>query len=140
MDSNAFSSPINSSVQENLIKVIGIGSGGCGIVRFIRQVRLENISFATYDANVIALDKYEDISIEIQFSKILFIIAYMDEVIGMETIPVIARVAKELNVTTVGILIIPPSYDTTDGKILEQNKSIKNVMQYTDSLQIRFRT
>lgn len=59
----------------------------------------------------------------------------MDEVIGMETIPVIARVAKELNVTTVGILIIPPSYDTTDGKILEQNKS-KNVMQYTDSLQI----
>lgn len=125
MDSNAFSSPINSSVQENLIKVIGIGSGGCGIVRFIRQVRLENISFATYDANVIALDKYEDISIEIQFSKILFIIAYMDEVIGMETIPVIARVAKELNVTTVGILIIPPSYDTTDGKILEQNKSIK---------------
>ena len=136
MDSNAFSSPINSSVQENLIKVIGIGSGGCGIVRFIRQVRLENISFATYDANVIALDKYEDISIEIQFSKILFIIAYMDEVIGMETIPVIARVAKELNVTTVGILIIPPSYDTTDGKILEQNKSIKNVMQYTDSLQI----
>ena len=136
MDSNAFSSPINSSVQENLIKVIGIGSGGCGIVRFIRQARLENISFATYDANVIALDKYEDISIEIQFSKILFIIAYMDEVIGMETIPVIARVAKELNVTTVGILIIPPSYDTTDGKILEQNKSIKNVMQYTDSLQI----
>ena len=128
MDSNAFSSPINSSVQENLIKVIGIGSGGCGIVRFIRQVRLENISFATYDANVIALDKYEDISIEIQFSKILFIIAYMDEVIGMETIPVIARVAKELNVTTVGILIIPPSYDTTDGKILEQNKSIKNVI------------
>ena len=101
MDSNAFSSPINSSVQENLIKVIGIGSGGCGIVRFIRQVRLENISFATYDANVIALDKYEDISIEIQFSKILFIIAYMDEVIGMETIPVIARVAKDLNVTTV---------------------------------------
>lgn len=128
MDSNAFSSPINSSVQENLIKVIGIGSGGCGIVRFIRQVRLENISFATYDANVIALDKYEDIFMEIQFSKILFIIAYMDEVIGMETIPVIARVAKELNVTTVGILIIPPSYDTTDGKILEQNKSIKNVM------------
>lgn len=125
MDSNAFSSPINSSVQENLIKVIGIGSGGCGIVRFIRQVRLENISFATYDANVIALDKYEDIFMEIQFSKILFIIAYMDEVIGMETIPVIARVAKELNVTTVGILIIPPSYDTTDGKILEQNKSIK---------------
>ena len=136
MDSNAFSSPINSSVQENLIKVIGIGSGGCGIVRFIRQVRLENISFATYDANVIALDKYEDIFMEIQFSKILFIIAYMDEVLGMETIPVIARVAKELNVTTVGILIIPPSYDTTDGKILEQNKSIKNVMQYTDSLQI----
>ena len=78
----------------------------------------------------------KSISIEIQFSKILFIIAYMDEVIGMETIPVIARVAKELNVTTVGILIIPPSYDTTDGKILEQNKSIKNVMQYTDSLQI----
>ena len=136
MDSNAFSSPINSSVQENLIKVIGIGSGGCGIVRFIRQARLENISFATYDANVIALDKYEDIFMEIQFSKILFIIAYMDEVIGMETIPVIARVAKELNVTTVRILIIPPSYDTTDGKILEQNKSIKNVMQYTDSLQI----
>ena len=129
MDSNAFSSPINSSVQENLIKVIGIGSGGCGIVRFIRQVRLENISFATYDANVIALDKYEDIFMEIQFSKILFIIAYMDEVIGMETIPVIARVAKELNVTTVGILIIPPSYDTTDGKILAQNKSIKNEMQ-----------
>ena len=66
MDSNAFSSPINSSVQENLIKVIGIGSGGCDIVRFIRQARLGNISFATYDANVIALDKYEDISIEIQ--------------------------------------------------------------------------
>ena len=49
---------------------------------------------------------------------------------------IIARGLHGEELQTVGILIIPPSYDTTDGKILEQNKSIKNVMQYTDSLQI----
>ena len=117
-----------ASVKTNIIKVIGVGGGGCNAVNSMYNKGIHDVAFVVCNTdgkalgdsqvpNKLQLGKdglgaAEESINEIKSmlndgTKMVFITAGMGGGTGTGAAPVIAKVAKELDILTVGIVTIP---------------------------------
>jgi len=124
------------SYHKSIIKVVGVGGGGCKAVNYMFQSRLVNVSYALCHSYP---DLYGDSLVKKQIllgkrfdghnpdgfqkdaeereseirsmlndgTKICVIVAGMGGGIGTGAAPVIARISKELGLLTIGIVTLP---------------------------------
>ena len=128
--------------KHNIIKVIGVGGGGCNAVKHMYELNMSDVSFAVCNTDADALshspvqkrlqlgidglgvggdpkkgrDETEKSIGEIKEvlndgTKMVFITTGLGGGTGTGGAPVIARVAKEMGILTVGIVTIPFLYE-----------------------------
>ena len=131
-----FPGPIEDQMQ-NIIKVIGVGGGGCNAVRNMYREGVQGVSFAVCNTDSASL-KSSPIPVKIQLgeglgaggrpevgkseaessldmietlfdsqTKMVFVTATMGGGTGTGAAPVVARVAKEKGLLTIGVVTIP---------------------------------
>jgi cell division protein FtsZ len=129
--------PVDWTTSNSIIKVIGVGGGGCNAVNYMYKQRIEGCTFVVANTDSQALDKC-DVPLKIkmgtlgagtdptigrnaalnaqdEISKILFdentemlfITAGMGGGTGTGAAPVIASMAKKKDILTVGVVTIP---------------------------------
>lgn len=134
--------PINLEFQEeNLIKVIGVGGGGCNAVNYLYDQHVDGISFLVCNTDRMALAKssvpahlqlgpgwgaggepgkaagYADQNRQLihdalnDGTQMLFLAAGMGGGTGTGASPVVAEVAREMGILTVGIVTIPFEFE-----------------------------
>ena len=123
---------------DSIIKVIGVGGGGCNAVNYMYNQRIEGCTFIVCNTDSQALNKC-DVPVKIQLgeglgagtdptagrnaaldsqreieekvlggrTEMLFITAGMGGGTGTGAAPVIAKIAKEKRILTVGVVTIP---------------------------------
>ena len=133
---------INIDVQPNsIIKVMGIGGGGCNAVNFLYRQNVQDISFLVCNTDRQALEK-SPVPSKLQLGKglgaggnpdtarnaaeesrenirqalddgtqMLFITAGMGGGTGTGASPVVAEIARSLNILTVAIVTIPFAFE-----------------------------
>lgn len=144
-----------------VIKVIGLGGGGNNAVDYMLKSEVEGVDFicANTDAQALARslapiriqigknglgaganpdrgreaaeEDIEQIKEHIKDADMLFITAGMGGGTGTGSAPVVARLAKEMGILTVGVVSKPFSFERR-GAIAE--KGIEELSQYVDSL------
>ena len=134
--------PLDIEIQDNpIIKVMGIGGGGCNAVNYMFKQNVGDVSFMVCNTDKQALVN-SDIPTKLQLgpglgaggrpekaqelaeqnrekikealndgTKMLFITAGMGGGTGTGASPVIAQVAKEMEILTVGIVTIPFAFE-----------------------------
>lgn len=160
---NKFESPSESDDKDTIIKVIGVGGGGNNAVNHMYRQGIKNVSFVVCNTDRQALihspvptqvqignglgagNKPEvakeaaekDIEkIEALFqdnTKMVFITAGMGGGTGTGASPVVARVAKERGLLTIGIVTIPFAFEGPR-KIMKAIKGAQEVAKYVDAL------
>ena len=167
-----FAETINYDMQEimthigEVIKVIGIGGGGCNAVHGMMNSGVKNVEFicANTDAKALsrnkahhllqlghgltrglgagsqpevgkksAMEDREKIATLLKNTDMLFIAAGMGGGTGTGAAPVIADIAKSMNILTVGVVTKPFSYEGEKRKRIAE-KGIEELKQYVDSL------
>lgn len=151
------------TTSPTIIKVIGVGGGGGNAVTHMYEQDIKDVSFALCNTDSQALKKSpvpiklqigeglgagndpekarsaaeESIAEITQLlndgTKMVFITAGMGGGTGTGAAPVIARVAKELGVLTVGIVTIPFRFEGKR-KILKALEGVEEVGKYVDAL------
>ncbi|MHC1705967.1 MAG: cell division protein FtsZ [Bacteroidales bacterium] len=151
----------------SIIKVIGVGGGGCNAVNHMFNQGIQGVDFiiCNTDAQSLnlspipikiqlgssltegrgagslpsvgrnaALENIEDIRKQLERNtKMLFITAGMGGGTGTGAAPVIASVAKELNILTVGIVTIPFNFEGSKRR-KQAEEGIKELREHVDSL------
>lgn len=156
--------PVTIDAAEiRLIKVLGVGGGGCNAVNYMYKQGIKDVSFMVCNSDNMALEKmdvpskfqigpglgaggkpevakqYADESRErlkqelSDGTKMVFITAGMGGGTGTGASPVVAEVAQELDILTVGIVTIPFAFE---GKraIRKALRGIAQLAQHTDAL------
>ena len=146
-----------------ILKVIGVGGGGCNAVRNMYDEGIDGVSFAVCntDSKVLA---NSPVPVKLQLgeglgaganpevgrseaesneedirrllndnTKMVFITAGMGGGTGTGAAPVVARVAKELGILTVAIVTIP-FYFERKRKIIKALKGVEELRQYVDAM------
>jgi cell division protein FtsZ len=149
-----------------IIRVIGVGGGGCNTVNQMAQFGIEGVDFicantdrdhlerciptsqlqlgaaitrglgAGSDPSVGRAAAEEDrdrIRDMIEGTDLLFITAGMGGGTGTGAAPVIAQIAKELNVLTVGVVTKPFAFENKK-RLLVAMKGMEELRQFVDSL------
>ena len=137
MDENLITLPLEGITEETIIKVIGVGGGGCNAVHYMQRQGIKDVSFLVCNTDRQVLVK-SSVTSKLQLgpglgaggdpetarqyaeesrehirealnggTQMLFITAGMGGGTGTGAAPVIARVSKELGILTVGIVTIP---------------------------------
>jgi cell division protein FtsZ len=153
--------------ETSIIKVIGVGGGGCNAVNHMFNEGIQGVDFiiCNTDAQSLnlspipvkvqlgasltegrgagslpsvgrnaALENIEDIRRQLERNtKMLFITAGMGGGTGTGAAPVIASVARELNILTVGIVTIPFNFEGSKRR-KQAEEGIKELRQHVDSL------
>lgn len=144
-----------------VIKVIGLGGGGNNAVDFMLKSEVEGVDFicANTDAQALARSEapiriqigqnglgaganpdrgreaaeedIEQIKEHIKDADMLFITAGMGGGTGTGSAPVVAKLAKELGILTVGVVSKPFSFERRDAVA---SKGIEELSSYVDSL------
>ena len=147
----------------NIIKVIGVGGGGCNAVRNMFNEGIEGVSLAVCntDSKVLA---NSPVPVKLQLgeglgagadpevgrseaesneddihklfeddTKMVFITAGMGGGTGTGAAPVIARIAKEKGILTVAIITIP-FYFERKRKIIKALKGVDELRKYVDAM------
>ena len=152
--------------SNQIIKVIGVGGGGCNAVHNMYREGIVNVSFAVCntDSQILAkspvpvklqlgetglgaggkpeVGKQEAINTKEQIRKLFddntkmcFITAAMGGGTGTGAAPVIASVAKNLGILTIGIVTIPFFFEKRR-KIIKALKGVEEMRKNVDSLLI----
>ena len=159
-----FDTPIVDQMQ-NIIKVIGVGGGGCNAVRNMYNEGVQGVSFAVCNTDSASL-KNSPVPVKIllgeglgagarpevgraeaessidtiehlldDHTKMVFVTATMGGGTGTGAAPVIARVAKEKGLLTIGVVTIP-FYFEHRRKIIKALKGVDELRQNVDALLI----
>ncbi|MCQ2343831.1 MAG: cell division FtsZ family protein [Paludibacteraceae bacterium] len=144
------------------VKVIGVGGGGCNAVENLYKRGLDGVSYAVCNTDIISLqaccvptrlaigdigagdipekgyeaaEKYEEEIRKVlkDDAKMLFITAGMGGGTGSGASLVVARIARELDLLTVGIVTIPFAFEGKH-KINKAYKWIKKMEQFVDAM------
>ena len=129
--------PVDWTTPDSIIKVIGVGGGGCNAVNYMYKQRIEGCTFIVANTDFQALEKC-DVPLKIKMgmlgagtnptegrnaalnsqdlisktlfddhTEMLFITAGMGGGTGTGAAPVIAAMAKKKGILTVGVVTIP---------------------------------
>lgn len=152
--------------SKDIIKVIGVGGGGCNAVRNMYNEGIVNVTFAVCNTDSQSLSK-SPVPVKIQLgdtglgaganpekgreaaeksvdnikhllddgTKMVFVTAGMGGGTGTGAAPVIASVAKEKGILTVGIVTIPFSFEKKQ-KIIKALKGVEEMRKNVDTLLI----
>ena len=158
--------PLDIEIQDNpIIKVMGIGGGGCNAVNYMFKQNVSDVSFMVCNTDKQALVN-SDIPTKLQLgpglgaggrpekaqelaeqnrekikealndgTKMLFITAGMGGGTGTGASPVIAQVAKEMEILTVGIVTIPFAFEGQP-KIKKAMKGLAKLADCVDAILI----
>lgn len=154
---------LDKDPRNTVIKVIGVGGGGGNAVQYMVDQGADGIEFiaantdhqalAMNKAHVLlqlgesglgaganpevgakaAVDSAERIRDAVSGAHLLFITAGMGGGTGTGAAPVIAKIAKEEGILTVGVVTKPFSYEGTP-RMTRAEKGIENLKKYVDSL------
>ena len=154
---------LDKDPRNTVIKVIGVGGGGGNAVQYMVDQGADGIEFiaANTDHQALAMNKAhvllqlgesglgaganpevgakaaeasaERIRDAVSGAHLLFITAGMGGGTGTGAAPVIAKIAKEEGILTVGVVTKPFSYEGTP-RMRRAEKGIENLKEYVDSL------
>jgi cell division protein FtsZ len=156
--------PVEDKMQ-GIIKVIGVGGGGCNAVRNMNDEHIPGVTFAVCNTDSKSLapspvpvkillgeglgaggkpeigrseaeKNIEDIEkLLSDGTKMVFITASMGGGTGTGSAPVVARVAKEMGMLTIGIVTIPFYFEKKQ-KIIRALKGVDEMRKNVDALLI----
>ena len=156
--------PVEDKMQ-GIIKVIGVGGGGCNAVRNMNDEHIPGVTFAVCNTDSKSLapspvpvkillgeglgaggkpeigrseaeKNIEDIEkLLSDGTKMVFITASMGGGTGTGSAPVVARVAKEMGMLTIGIVTIPFYFEKKQ-KIIRALKGVDEMRKSVDALLI----
>ena len=159
-----FFSDVKDTMQ-GIIKFVGVGGGGCNAVRNMYNEGVEGVSFAACNTDSQSLkgspvpvkllmgeglgaggdpeigksgaEKSLDSLKQIlsDGTKMVFITASMGGGTGTGSAPVVAKVAKDLDLLTVGVVTIPFYFEKKQ-KIIKALKGVDELRKYVDAMLI----
>lgn len=149
--------------EDSLIKVMGVGGGGCNAVNYLYRQGIEGVSFLVCNTDKQALQK-SSVPAKLQLgpglgaggkpevareyaeqsretiqealkdgTKMLFITAGQGGGTGTGASPVVAEVARELGILTIGIVTIPFAFEGQP-KIIKAMTGIATLAESVDAL------
>ncbi len=152
-------------LMQNIIKVIGVGGGGCNAVSRMYDEGIQGVSFAVLNTDSASL-AHSPVPIKLQLgaglgagakpeigraeaessldsiehllddsTKMVFVTATMGGGTGTGAAPVVARVAKERGLLTIGVVTIP-FYFEHRRKIVKALKGIDELRKNVDAMLI----
>ena len=151
--------------MQGIIKVIGVGGGGCNAVRNMFNEGVEGVTYAACNTDSQSLkgspvpvkvlmgeglgaggnpeigkseaEKSSDSLREIMNdgTKMVFVTASMGGGTGTGSAPVVAQMAKEMGLLTVGVVTIP-FYFERKPKIIQALKGVDELRKYVDAMLI----
>lgn len=159
-----FNLPKDQSV--GIIKVVGVGGGGCNAVSNMWKEGIENVTFAACNTDSQQL-QYCPVPVKLQLgteglgvggnpergrmdaeesveqirqllsdgTKMVFVTASMGGGTGTGAAPVVARVAREMELLTIGIVTIPFALEQRK-KILKALRGVEEMRKNVDALLI----
>ncbi|MDR1182748.1 MAG: cell division protein FtsZ [Bacteroidales bacterium] len=152
-----------NSATSSIIKVIGVGGGGSNAARHMYNMGIADVDFMicntdkqALDSNPIpiriqlgesglgagaipdvarkaALDSEEKIKAVLTGTKMLFITAGMGGGTGTGASPIVANIARELDILTIGIVTYPFKFEQKD-KFELADEGIRELSQNVDAL------
>ena len=150
-------STLDKNYQRNIIKAIGVGGGGIHAVNHMYLQGIEGVTFVVLDTDSHLLDaspvpnrillrsdityrtsaEESECDIAALFdddTKMAIIIAGLGGETGTDVAPVVARIAREKEVTlTIGIVTIPFRFEGPQ-KILKALKGVEEMSKHVDAL------
>lgn len=156
--------PINWATSDEIIKVLGVGGGGCNAVDYMYKEHIEGCSFIVCNTDAQALNACE-VPVKIQLGRglgagtnpsigrntaieaqdtiaekildgntqMLFITAGMGGGTGTGATPVIAKMAKDAGILTVGVVTLPFKFEGKE-KLSKAIDGIHELEKNVDSL------
>ena len=152
-------------LMQNIIKVIGVGGGGCNAVSRMYDEGIQGVSFAVLNTDSASL-AHSPVPIKLQLgaglgagakpeigkaeaessldsierllddqTKMVFVTATMGGGTGTGAAPVVARVAKERGLLTIGVVTIP-FYFEHRRKIIKALKGVDELRKNVDAMLI----
>ena len=151
--------------MQGIIKVIGVGGGGCNAVRNMYNEGVAGVTYAACNTDSQSLkgspvpvkvlmgeglgaggdpeigkaeaEKSIDIlrNVMSDGTKMVFITASMGGGTGTGSAPVVAQIAKELGLLTVGVVTIPFRFERKP-KIIQALKGVDEMRKYVDAMLI----
>ena len=152
-------------LMQNIIKVIGVGGGGCNAVSRMYDEGIQGVSFAVCNTDSASL-KHSPVPVKLQLgaglgaggrpevgraeaessidsierllddqTKMVFVTATMGGGTGTGAAPVVARVAKERGLLTIGVVTIP-FYFEHRRKIIKALKGVDELRRNVDAMLI----
>ena len=159
-----FENEVKDTMQ-GIIKVVGVGGGGCNAVRNMYNEGVAGVSFAACNTDSQSL-KGSPVPVKLLMgeglgaggdpeigkseaeksldslrnilsdgTKMVFITASMGGGTGTGSAPVVAQVAKELKLLTVGVVTIPFYFEKKQ-KIVKALKGVDELRKYVDAILI----
>lgn len=150
-------------VDDSIIKVLGVGGGGCNAVNYMYRQGIRDVSFLVCNTDSMALQKMsvpaklqigpglgaggrpqvaEDFAEQNEErihdalndgTKMVFITAGMGGGTGTGASPVVAKVAHDMGILTVGIVTIPFAFEGRKA-IQKAMRGVAKLAQHTDAL------
>lgn len=151
--------------MQNIIKVIGVGGGGCNAVSRMYDDHIQGVSFAVCNTDSASLS-HSPVPVKLQLgaglgagnrpevgrseaessiesierlldaqTKMVFVTATMGGGTGTGAAPVVARVAKERGLLTIGVVTIP-FYFEHRRKIIKALKGVDELRKNVDAILI----
>ena len=120
-----------------LIKVVGVGGGGCNAVRNMYDEGIVDVNFAVCNTDSKSLSR-SPIPVKQLFTdgtQMVFVTAGMGGGTGTGAAPVVAGVAKSMGLLTIGIVTIP-FYFEKKRKIVKALKGVEEMRKNVDAILI----
>lgn len=165
MDENLITLPLEGITEETIIKVIGVGGGGCNAVNYMQRQGIKDVSFLVCNTDRQVLVK-SSVTSKLQLgpglgaggdpetarqyaeesrehirealndgTQMLFITAGMGGGTGTGASAVVAEVAQEMGILTVGIVTLPFAFEGKK-KIEKAMTGVARLAKHVDALLI----
>ena len=165
MDAELITLPLEGLAEDNIIKVIGVGGGGCNAVNYMHRQGLKDVSFLVCNTDRQVLLK-SSVPSKLQLgpglgaggnpetakqyaeesrdhirealndgTQMLFITAGMGGGTGTGASSVVAEVAQDLGILTVGIVTLPFAFEGKK-KIVKAMTGVARLAKHVDALLI----
>lgn len=148
--------------DKTIIKIIGVGGGGCNAVRHMYNKGIKDVDYIVCNtdkqalddspipvkiqlgeglgagavpdvAREAALEKEEEIKAVIEGANMVFVTAGMGGGTGTGASPIVASIAKEMGILTVGIVTFPFDFEK-DEKFTSARNGIRELQENVDAL------
>ncbi len=165
MDENLITLPLEGITEDTIIKVIGVGGGGCNAVNYMQRQGIKDVSFLVCNTDRQVLVK-SSVTSKLQLgpglgaggdpetarqyaeesrehirealndgTQMLFITAGMGGGTGTGASAVVAEVAQEMGILTVGIVTLPFAFEGKK-KIEKAMTGVARLAKHVDALLI----